>query len=97
MINTKHNNVYFKNQINGDIPRSGSIDPDTINPHDLCYQCYKHGPDCLFSKLSIRGLNDEPHFPEKIILISSQIQINTLFKTNDGRKIRICDRIIHRL
>ena len=45
LINTTPKNVHFKNKINGKIPRSVVIDSETINPHDLCYQCYKHGPD----------------------------------------------------
>ena len=44
---------------------SGVIDPETINPHELCYQCSKYGPDCLFGKLRIKYFNDEPHFPQK--------------------------------
>ena len=53
----------FYYQINGKIPRSCVIDPETINSHDLCYECSKHGPDCLFGKLRINDFNDEPHFP----------------------------------
>ena len=37
--------MHFSNQINGKIPGSGVVDPETINPHDLCYQCSKPGPD----------------------------------------------------
>ena len=37
----------FKDQINGKIPRSGVIYSETINPHDLCYKCYKNGQDCF--------------------------------------------------
>ena len=44
---------------------SGVIDPETINPQDLCYQCCKHGPDCLFGKIRIKDFNYEPHFPNK--------------------------------
>ena len=35
----------FLNHISGEIPRSVVIDLETINPHELCYQCSKHGPD----------------------------------------------------
>ena len=96
MINTTDNNEQFLNQINGKIPRSGTIDPETINPRYLFYQCSKHGPDCLFGKLRIKVFNDEPYFPEIIKLILSQIQMNTLFKTNDERKIMICYKSIHK-
>ena len=72
------------------------IDPETINPHDFCYQCSKHGPDCLFIKLSIKYFNDEPHFPNKEYLISSRIQINMLFKAKYERKIKRGDRNIHK-
>ena len=65
MINTTHDNVTFLNQINFKIPRSGVIDPETINPHDLCYKCSKHGPDYLFYKFRIKDFNDEPNFPQK--------------------------------
>ena len=77
------------------IPRSGVIDPETINTHDLCYRCSKHGPDGLFGKSRIRDFNYELNFTEIINLISSLIQINTLFKTKDKIKRRICDKIIH--
>ena len=30
-----------------------------MNPHDLCYQCSKHGPYCLFRKFMIMDFNDE--------------------------------------
>ena len=63
LINTSHKNVHFKNRINGGIPRSGVIDPETINPHDLCYQCSKHGTYFLLGKWKIKDFNDEPHFP----------------------------------
>ena len=36
------------------------------------------------------------HISQKIKLISSWIQINTLFKTNDERKIRSYYRSIHK-
>ena len=45
LINTTHNNAHFKNKIIEKIPRSGVIDTETINPHDLCYRCFKPGPD----------------------------------------------------
>ena len=96
LIITTHNNVNILNQNNGEIPSSGVIDPETINPHDLCNQCSKHRTDCLFGKLRIRGFNDEPHFTPKNKLMSSPIQINTLFKTDDKRKRRRCDKIIHK-
>ena len=47
------------------IPRSGVIDPETINTHYLCYQCSKHGQDVLLGKLRIKGCNDEPHVLQK--------------------------------
>ena len=47
LINTSHKNVHFLNQINAKIPRIGVIGPEKINPHDFCYQCYKHDPDFL--------------------------------------------------
>ena len=65
LINTSHNNVHFLNQINGEIPRNGVIGPETINPHDFCYQFSKHGPDCLFGKLRIKDYNYEPHISNK--------------------------------
>ena len=71
----------FKNQTNEKIPRIDLIDIETINPHDLCYQCSKHGADFLFGKLRIKDFN-----VPKIKLISIQIQMNTLFNTNDERK-----------
>ena len=46
LINTTHTNVHIFNQINGEIPRSGVIDPGKINPHYLCNQCSKHSLDC---------------------------------------------------
>ena len=90
-MNTSHNNVHFLNQINGKIPRSGVIDPETINSHDFCYQCSKHGLDCLFGKLRIKYFNDEPYFPNKKQLISCQIKMNRLFKTEAVRKRRRCN------
>ena len=65
---------------------SGLIFPETIDTHYLFYQCSKHGPDFLFGKLRIKDFNDEPHFTKTIKLISSQIQMNTLFNNNDGKK-----------
>ena len=53
MIDTTHNNVHFLNQIIDKISRSGVIDTETINPHDLCYQCSKH---CHNFYLLNRGL-----------------------------------------
>ena len=85
MIKNTHKNVDFYNTIIGAIPRSGVIDPGTINPNDLCYKWSKHGPYCLYGKLRNKDFNDEPHFPLKK-LISDQIQMNTLLKAND--KIR---------
>ena len=96
MIDTTHKNVHFLNKINGKIPRSGVIDQEKIIPHDLCYHCYKDGPDLLFGKLRIRDSRDKTHFPAKIKLLSSQIQINTLFKNNDEIRIRRCDTNIHK-
>ena len=63
LLNTAPKNVHTRNQINGEIPRSGLIDTETINPHDLYYQCSKHGPDFLFRKMRIEDFNDELHFP----------------------------------
>ena len=45
----------------------GVIDQETINPHDLCNQCSKYGPEFLFGKSRIRYSRDEPCFPEKNI------------------------------
>ena len=50
----------------------------------------------FIGKLSIKDFNDEPHFPEIIKVISSWIQINTLLKANDERKISKCDKSIHK-
>ena len=66
LINNTNKNAHFKNQINGKILRSGVTDLETINTHDLCYHCYKHGPDCFFGKWRIKYFNDEPHLPPKI-------------------------------
>ena len=46
--------------------------------------------------MRIRDSRDEPHFPEKEKLLSSQIQTNTLFKNNKEIKTRIFDRNIHK-
>ena len=46
--------------------------------------------------MRIKDFNYEPHFSERIKLISSRIKKNTLLKTNDEIKIRICDKIIHK-
>ena len=43
--------------------------------------------------MRIKYFND---FPEGIKLLSSQIQINMLFKANDEIKIRRCDKSIHK-
>ena len=64
LINISHKNV-FLNQTNVEITRSGVIDPETIYLHVFCYQCYKHGPDCVFSILRVKVFSDEPHFPIK--------------------------------
>ena len=55
----------FKNKINGEITKNDVIDTETINSCDLCYQCYKHGPDCLFGKFRNKYFNDKPYFPKK--------------------------------
>ena len=60
--------------------------PETINPHNLCCQCLEHGPYWLFGKLRIKDFNDEPHLTKIIKLLSSQIQMNTLFKNNYFKK-----------
>ena len=83
LINTTNKNVHVLNQINWKILRSGVTYIETINSHDLCYQSSKYGTYCLYGKSRIKDFNDEPHFPERIKLISSKIQINTLFKNND--------------
>ena len=86
MINNTHKNVHILDKINDKIPRSIVNDTETVITHDLCYRCSKYGPDYLFGKLSIKYSNDTPHFPEIIKLISNQIEMNTLFKTNDEKK-----------
>ena len=43
MINPTNKNVHFYNQINGEISSSAVFDPETLNPHDLCYKSCKHG------------------------------------------------------
>ena len=88
--------ISFKNQINEKIPRSGVIDQETINPHDLCYQCSKYGPDLLFGKSRIRNSIDKPHFTAKIKLSSSQIKLNTSFRSINERKKRTCDKNRHK-
>ena len=65
VIDNTHKNVNFLNHINGKIPGNGVIDQKKINPHDLCYQCSKYGPDFLFVKLIIRDSIDEPFFTAK--------------------------------
>ena len=95
LINTSHNSVQVLNQINGKIPSSGLIDTETINLHDFCYQCYKHGPDCLFGKYVLRISMMYHIFPIKK-LISSQIKINMLCNNEDLRKRSRCDRKIHK-
>ena len=96
LIDTSHKNAHFFNQIIGEIPGSGVTDPETINPHDFCYQFSKHSPDFLFGKLCIKDFNDEPHFPNLKKLTSSRIKMNMLFKTKDEIKRRICDGNIHK-
>ena len=96
MINTTHKIYTFLNQINGKIPRSDVIDPEIINTHDLCHQCSKHGPNFLFGKSRIKDFNDKPHFPKRIKLVSSKIEMNSLFKTNYERKRSICDKSINK-
>ena len=46
--------------------------------------------------MGIKGFNDKPHFSERIKLISSQIEMNTLFKNDGERKRRKCDIIINK-
>ena len=65
-----------------------------MNPHDLCYQCYKHGTDFLFGKSRIKYFNDEPQYLKRIKSISSRTQTNTFFETNDKIKRRRCDESI---
>ena len=65
MIDTTQKNVHFKNKINGNITRSGAIDKETINPHDLCYWCSKYVPEFLFGKFRIIDSRNEPYFPAK--------------------------------
>ena len=50
----------------------------------------------LIGKLSIGDSRDEPNFPAKRKLLSCQIQMNTLFKNNYGRKRGKCNRNIHK-
>ena len=49
------------NKITGEIPRSGAIGQQTINPHDLFYQCSKDSQDFLFGKLRVVDYRDESH------------------------------------
>ena len=56
--------------MNGEIPRSGVIDPAKIYPYDFYYQCSKYGPDC-FGKWGIEYFNDETHFSDWKINIKS--------------------------
>ena len=37
LVNTNHDNVRFLNQVEGEIPGCGTVDPKTLNKHDLCY------------------------------------------------------------
>ena len=69
---------------------------EKINPRDSCYQCSKNIPEFLFVNLRVRDYRDELHFPAKIKSLSSQIQINILFKNNDEINIMMCDRNIHK-
>ena len=57
-----HAKTLILNQINGNMPRSGVIDQETINPHDLCYQCPKDGPDFYLVSLGIFVLKTN-HIP----------------------------------
>ena len=57
-----------------------------INPHELCYQCSKDGPNFLFGKFRIRHSRYEPHFTAERKLLSSQIHTNALFKNSYGTK-----------
>ena len=75
---------------------SSVIYQQTINPHDLFYQCSKDGPEFLFGKLSIRGYRDDPYFTAKIKLFSCQIQMNRLFNNYYGRKRGRFYRNIHK-
>ena len=74
--------------MNGKITRNDVIYQKTVNPHDLCYQCSKYGPEYLFGKLRIRDCRDKPYFSGKTKLISYQIKISTLFKNNNVGKTR---------
>ena len=81
--------------MNVKIPSSGVIDQETINPHDLCYQCSKYGPDFLFGKLRMIDFRYETCFTSKIKLLSSQIKTNAFFKNINVRKRSICDKNTH--
>ena len=52
--------------------------------------------EILFDKLRIRDSIDEPHFPAKIKLLSSQIKINTLFQNNNEILIKVFDKNIYK-
>ena len=52
--------------------------------------------EILFDKLRIRDSIDEPHFPAKIKLLSSQIKINTLFQNNNEIIIKVFDKNIYK-
>ena len=56
---------FFLNKTNRNISRHSVIYQQTINTHDLCYQCSKYGSEFLFYKLTIRSSRDEPHFMKK--------------------------------
>ena len=84
-------------QINCKIHRSGVIDQQKINPHDLCYKCSKDGPEFLFGKLRIRDYRDEPCFPSKVKILSCKIQMNTVFNDKDEINRSKCDRNIHKV
>ena len=72
--------------MNEKVLRSVVIDEEEINLYDLSYQFPKHRLDFLFYNLRIKDFIDEQYFPERIKLISSQIQMNALFKTGDEIK-----------
>ena len=65
-MDTTHKNVYFLNQNNEKIPKSGVIYQQKINPRDLCYQCSKDVTDFLFGKLRIRDYIYKPWFYLKV-------------------------------
>ena len=95
LINDSHKSANFWNQIIEHIPRSGLIDPETINPHKLRYKSLKHAPDCLFGKLRIKDFNDVPHFPKR----KNNIKLNLneyIFYPNGERNIRWCCKTIQK-